>query len=332
MRIKDFDRVTKKTIDKTLWLYQKLYSIMLAALKQRRNAACDPPKKSLSEAVKARQKERMNVVSSIQALNRDVRLLSSWKHQYRKKKRSKRVAKLSQIEIEKLHFKKWIRYRNPILNHSIDIAKKRRNLLREWFGFLDDDDSQSISRVELGTPLISLGLARDMEEVDRLIASVDQDGSGDIDFFEFEEMLLQGAGGPIQTLLHSIQSGELGDPRVASVKSLMTTARRRKICSTLQGYGRRTTHIAAEDKKDRTTIRELQKMSEDGGASAADEAVESLVAETGRVVEMVGTLNEKNIDQHEKDLDEKIHVEVHYILENDPTKKWLPPLGGSGSR
>ena len=49
---------------------------------------------------------------------------------------------------------------------------------------MDEDHSGEISRDELGVPLISLGLASNMVEVDRLIASVDQDGSGDIDFFE----------------------------------------------------------------------------------------------------------------------------------------------------
>ena len=91
---------------------------------------------------------------------------------------------MSQIEIEKMHFKKWIKHRNPRLNRDIDIKKKRRKLLRQWFGFLDEDHSGEISRDELGVPLISLGLASNMVEVDRLIASVDQDGSGDIDFFE----------------------------------------------------------------------------------------------------------------------------------------------------
>jgi len=168
-----------------------------------------------------------------------------------------------------------------------------------------------------------------MVEVDRLIASVDQDGSGDIDFFEFEEMLVNGAGGPIQQLLHAIQSGELGDPRVASVKSLMTTARRRKIVMTLHGYGRRSDAISNEDTKNRRTIKELQRMALEGGG--ADQAVNQLIEEGSRVVN-VGILDENHIDLHEMELDKQMKDACLVLLENDKTKKRLPPLGNDRRR
>jgi len=161
---------------------------MLAALKRRRNAACEPKKKAffetISNASKKRTIERQSIHSSIKSLHKDARLLAQSLRSSKKAKIKTRKASLSQIEIEKMHFKKWIKHRNPRLNRDIDIKKKRRKLLRQWFGFLDEDHSGEISRDELGVPLISLGLASNMVEVDRLIASVDQDGSGDIDFFE----------------------------------------------------------------------------------------------------------------------------------------------------
>ena len=107
-----------------------------------------------------------------------------------------------------------------------------------------------------------------MNEVDKLIASVDKDGSGDIDFDEFEAMLVNGKAEPIHKLLKAIANGSLGDPRVSSVKSLITTARRRRIVSTLHGYGkpkpgdRRYGMISLPDdvKFDRRLMRELQEM------------------------------------------------------------------------
>ena len=51
-----------------------------------------------------------------------------------------------------------------------------------------------------------------MREVDKLIASVDQDGSGDIDFDEFEAMLVNGKSRAYQKLLRTIADGSLGDP------------------------------------------------------------------------------------------------------------------------
>ena len=130
----------------------------------------------------------------------------------------------------------------------------------------------------MGIPLISLGLAQSMQEVDALIATVDRDGSQAIDFTEFETMLVTGTAGPIRELLTTIQSGELGDPSITSVRSLLTAARRRIICNTLHGYGRSGTSqhlqktVTRQDKKDRNTIKELQKIQ--NAANAAKGAAE----------------------------------------------------------
>ena len=83
-------------------------------------------------------------------------------------------------------------------------------------------------------------------------------------------MLVNGKGGAIQELLRTIADGSLGDPRVSSVKSLMTTARRRRIVETLHGYGkvkpgdRRYGMIGVPDDVvfNRQLIRELQNMAD----------------------------------------------------------------------
>lgn len=55
---------------------------------------------------------------------------------------------------------------------------------------VDKDGSGSISRVELGAAMRSHGMSPTDEEIDRLIAKYDKDGSGTINFDEFEAILI----------------------------------------------------------------------------------------------------------------------------------------------
>jgi Ca2+-binding EF-hand superfamily protein len=57
--------------------------------------------------------------------------------------------------------------------------------LKECFGSLDGDGSGAIGIEELEDPLIGLGFADTREEVQEMIDSVDDDGSGMIEFPEF---------------------------------------------------------------------------------------------------------------------------------------------------
>ena len=165
-------------------------------------------------------------VASLRRLGQDMRTVATYRRAQKKQAIKRRRVRLAQRATEEMQFKKWVRFRNPNLNRKIDRENARQKVLREWFGFLDDDGSGEISRDEIGGPLISLGLAKNMREVDKLIASVDQDGSGDIDFDEFEAMLVNGKGGPIQELLRTIADGSLGICSVWKVAASRTTRRR----------------------------------------------------------------------------------------------------------
>jgi Ca2+-binding EF-hand superfamily protein len=59
----------------------------------------------------------------------------------------------------------------------------------ECFGALDDDGSGSIGIDELEEPLIGLGFADTREDVLKMIEDVDEDGSGQIEFGEFLEII-----------------------------------------------------------------------------------------------------------------------------------------------
>ena len=62
--------------------------------------------------------------------------------------------------------------------------------LKECFNDLDDDASGAIGVEEIKGPLIGLGLVDSLEEVEKLVRLVDQDGSGDIEFSEFLGIIL----------------------------------------------------------------------------------------------------------------------------------------------
>ena len=66
--------------------------------------------------------------------------------------------------------------------------------LKECFNTLDEDEGGSIGLEELEKPLIGLGFAQTTDEVQAMIDSVDEDGSGQIEFDEFLS-IINGTGG-----------------------------------------------------------------------------------------------------------------------------------------
>jgi len=77
----------------------------------------------------------------------------------------------------------WLRKHGK--KEFIDFDDDARSKLRKYFNSLDQDGSRSIGVDELEDPLIALGLVANREDVEKLIASVDEDQSGQIEFDEF---------------------------------------------------------------------------------------------------------------------------------------------------
>lgn len=67
----------------------------------------------------------------------------------------------------------------------IDFTTEDRKQYKEVFDALDSDGSKAITIKELEDPLIALGFVNSREEVKDLVAEVDEDGSGKIEFDEF---------------------------------------------------------------------------------------------------------------------------------------------------
>ena len=62
-------------------------------------------------------------------------------------------------------------------------------LLRKYFLELDNDGGGTIGVDELLEPLITLGIADNAQHVQNMFDSVDEDGSGQIEFDEFLNLM-----------------------------------------------------------------------------------------------------------------------------------------------
>lgn len=66
--------------------------------------------------------------------------------------------------------------------------------IREAFRLFDTDGSGSIDSKELKVAMRALGFEPKKEEINKMIADVDEDGSGEVDFDEFMTMMLEKMG------------------------------------------------------------------------------------------------------------------------------------------
>ena len=61
--------------------------------------------------------------------------------------------------------------------------------MKHFFKELDADKSGMIGVDEIEETLISLGLAKTIEDVEKIVAELDEDGNGELDFEEFMKLL-----------------------------------------------------------------------------------------------------------------------------------------------
>ena len=73
--------------------------------------------------------------------------------------------------------------------HYLNFSDAQILKLRETFNNLDEDGGGSIGTDELESPLIGLGFADTREQVEEMVREVDEDGSGQIEFGEFLQII-----------------------------------------------------------------------------------------------------------------------------------------------
>ncbi|KAL6656974.1 hypothetical protein ACP70R_004754 [Stipagrostis hirtigluma subsp. patula] len=69
------------------------------------------------------------------------------------------------------------------------LTKQKRQEIKEAFDLFDTDNSGTIDAKELNVAMRALGFEMTEEQITQMIADVDKDGSGAIDYEEFEHMM-----------------------------------------------------------------------------------------------------------------------------------------------
>eukprot|EP00742_Colponemidia_sp_Colp-10_P003960 GILJ01004222.1.p1 GENE.GILJ01004222.1~~GILJ01004222.1.p1 ORF type:complete len:347 (+),score=52.11 GILJ01004222.1:60-1100(+) len=156
---------------------------------------------------------RMGVSQRITNL-REERLLQPLKPSERKERLREAYAKDYMASRNR-----WLKSRGQF--NQVELSKQQKILMRLWFDSLDTDGSGNIGLDELEEPLISVGVARDREEVAELMAAVDGDGSGEITFDEFMDLfkttrndLYWDRKQKVLQLFKLVEAGSLGDKRL----------------------------------------------------------------------------------------------------------------------
>jgi len=91
--------------------------------------------------------------------------------------------------------------------------------LKECFNSLDDDVSGSIGITELEGPLVGLGFANSRQDIEDMMALVDEDGSGQIEFDEFLQIIknchTDKRTAQIHRFFKDMSNGTLGDKNIS---------------------------------------------------------------------------------------------------------------------
>ena len=84
--------------------------------------------------------------------------------------------------------------------------------LKEAFYHLDADGGGSIGVDELENPLIGLGLAANTEEVTKMVKDVDANRSGEVEFNEFLNIIINGknSSNPTDKFFKELANGKIG--------------------------------------------------------------------------------------------------------------------------
>lgn len=161
--------------------------------------------------------------------------------------------------------------------HLINFDDKERYKLKQFFKSLDEDGSGSIGTDELVDPLISLGIAQTREEVDKIVDSVDDDKSGQIEFKEFLQIIGGSSDDKGDTAIidffKDMISGRLAGGQISNklpFNLIISTVRRRKLINSMMGTNQKDrvegekvmnaySKLVAERKKDSSILQQPDK-------------------------------------------------------------------------
>ena len=99
------------------------------------------------------------------------------------------------------------------------------NELREAFAVCDVDGSGSLDVDEIGETLTAMGAERTRPEVEKMVAEVDEDGSGELDFFEFMMLMGRTLGSANEDAAAAAKARQAGTPSMQLQELLETPDR-----------------------------------------------------------------------------------------------------------
>ena len=135
----------------------------------------------------------------------------------------------------------WLRVHGKAEGLEADLKWLR--MLQFWFAALDEDGSGGISIAELEQSLTAIGLVRSHEELVNLVAEYDSDGTGNLGFREFVEVLVNVSETPSNPIARFFDAtSSLGEPTELEIKSstLLQCVRMRQFRGKLFGCSSRT--------------------------------------------------------------------------------------------
>lgn len=103
------------------------------------------------------------------------------------KKERNDLFKLNQKKLFEESQRKWLK--NKDKEQFIDFNDDYRKKMKNYFSSQDVDGGGSIGLDEMEDPLITLGISKDKDGVKAQMDAIDQDGSGQIEFSEFQQII-----------------------------------------------------------------------------------------------------------------------------------------------
>jgi len=114
------------------------------------------------------------------------------------------------------------------LHNRLDFSEAERLELRHYFEELADKSSRRLRIDKLETMLISLGLAENRKEVDKILQRIDCSVEGELDFEEYLDIVRTRTSSNIYHIFKAMMEGQLGD-RDLNFQTVISEYRRHRI-------------------------------------------------------------------------------------------------------
>jgi len=198
----------------------------------------------------------------------------------------------------------WLRRRGKAVRPKLSAEQKQQ--LKECFELMDQDGSGAIDADELGAAFKLLGIRMKKSEIEELLAEVDHDGSGEVEYLEFLEIMTT----TLQRLAEEREADEAHAGEGQVPFALMATAYRRK--RLMEG-------IISGDKEVMTQIAQLsEKQTQEAAAAAEAQAHRRAKALSTDPKKVISSITKRSL-QRLVDM----HVDEELLAELTPEERRL---------